>query len=231
MSLTVLAIDTSSATGSVALVRGGETLGEAALTSLPGHSESLLYALTRLLADAGVTLDGVDLLAAGVGPGSFTGLRVGLSAMKGLHLATGTPLLGAPSLLALAMHADRSDRAPLVCAAIDARRGDVFAAVYRAEGGAYAPVVPEQMTRPGALHALLEGLGAPVLCLGDAFFPAAPPLVAALPCMIVPPVPALHLPSAVHVAAIAAARRARGEADLAAGLEPRYVRPVDFKTS
>lgn len=274
MTPTVLAIDTSSATGSVAIVRGGAPIAGVTLTSLPGHSESLLFAISRLLHDAGLTIDGIDLFAAGVGPGSFTGLRVGLSAMKGLHLATGAPLLGVSSLLALAMNAGRHEpkggtasahasrlmpHSSLVCAAIDARRGDVFAAAYRVVKGAFQPVLDEQMTRPPELHGMLEGLGERIVCLGDAFHapgaevrgqktevgkptpdlrprtsdpgPPSAPLVPALPFMEVPPDPVRHLPSAVNVADVAVARHARGESDNVAGLEPRYVRPVDFKTA
>lgn len=267
MSETVLAIDTSSASGSVAIVRGGAPIAGVTLTSLPGHSESLLFSISKLLADAGLTIDDIDLFAAGVGPGSFTGLRVGLSAMKGLHLASGRPLLGVSSLLALAMNSSSlGSPASFVCAAIDARRGDVFAAAYRVDQGRFQQALPEQMTRPPELCGMLEGLGARVLCLGDAFVAQPPdtsherprphvlrcaseygrasqgarqdndpapaaPLVPALPCMDMPPDPALHLPSAVNIAAVAVARHARGESDNVAGLEPRYVRPVDFKTA
>jgi hypothetical protein len=112
------------------------------------------------------------------------------------------------------------------------------------------------MTRPPDLLTMLEGLGGRVLCLGDAFVcqpqavsrhPSArttnpgpqtsdlrsptSALVPSRPFMTVPADPRLHLASAVQVAAIAAARHARGESDNAAGLEPRYVRPVDFKTA
>ncbi|MBI5526446.1 MAG: tRNA (adenosine(37)-N6)-threonylcarbamoyltransferase complex dimerization subunit type 1 TsaB [Deltaproteobacteria bacterium] len=267
-----LAIDTSSSVGSAALVQDGIPLETATLTSLPGHSESLLYSVTRLLDGAHLSLGEVDLLAAGVGPGSFTGLRVGLAAMKGLHHATGKPLLGVSSLLALAMNAMRQEaggtrreartvnsvshasrltlHARNVCAAIDARRGDVFAAVYRLDGVALAPFMSEQMTRPEALLEELERLGAEVICVGDAFvaqpsatshqpsagrrpalMPHASCLVPGRPFMHIPSDESLHFPSAANVASIAARRFERGETDNAAALEPRYVRPVDFKTA
>jgi tRNA threonylcarbamoyladenosine biosynthesis protein TsaB len=262
----------------VALVRDGVPIHTATLESLPGHSETLLYVISRLLDGANLTLDDVDLLAAGVGPGSFTGLRVGLAAMKGLHLSTGKPLLGVSSLLALSMNATGQPSAMshqpsagaarnsqlanlncrLACAAIDARRGDVFAAVYRflpppaGEASILHPssfilhpsaVLPEQMTRPEALIAELEKLREDVVCLGDAFIsqPKAmsheptdggrPVLMPRRPFMRIPPDGSLHFPSAVNVALVAVRRFERGETDNPAALEPRYVRPVDFKTS
>jgi tRNA threonylcarbamoyladenosine biosynthesis protein TsaB len=229
-----LAIDTSSAVGSVAIVKDGEAISEKRLTSLPGHSESLLITIRQMLDHAGLTTRDICLLAAGNGPGSFTGLRVGLATMKGLHLSTGAPLLAAPSLLALAMNLDvSSNPPPFVCAAIDARRGDVFAAVYRFEGGGATKVIEEKMARPDGVIADLSALGTEVLCLGDAFIPPARgeavPLLGATGRMIVPAEGSLHFPSAVNVARIAGRRLAGGEIDDAASIEPRYVRPVDFK--
>ena len=234
----VLAIDTSSPVGSLAITGAGAVVTRS-LTTLPGHSESLLYTIREMLDSTGLAPADIELLAAGVGPGSFTGLRVGLAAMKGLHLSLGRPLLGAPSLLALAMNA--MDPAPgglphiggeTVCAASDARRGDIFTAVFAFDGRSVAGIVGEQMTRPETLVAQLESLGRRVVCVGDAFLPrTGGAMIGRRDFMQIPEGTAVHYPSAVNVAAIALNRLELGEHDDAGALEPRYVRPVDYQKS
>ncbi|HEY6552329.1 MAG TPA: tRNA (adenosine(37)-N6)-threonylcarbamoyltransferase complex dimerization subunit type 1 TsaB, partial [Vicinamibacteria bacterium] len=91
----ILAVDTTSALGSVALVDGSVVQGEEHLAEAETPSVSLLPAIERLLADTGLDSFQLDAFAAAVGPGSFTGLRVGLSTVQGLALAAGRPCLGA----------------------------------------------------------------------------------------------------------------------------------------
>lgn len=126
----VLAIDTSTLTGSIALVEDEIVRAESALFMQGAHSAVVTESIRALVAQSKVTLDAIDVFAAGLGPGSFTGVRIGVAIVKGFGLATGRPVHGKNSLDLLAAQAIGA-RGPVV-AAIDARRNEVFFAVYEA---------------------------------------------------------------------------------------------------
>lgn len=132
----VLACDTSTRIGSVALLEYGNVTAEVVFfgTGRDFHSERLLEEIARIFERRGLAPKAVSLFVASLGPGSFTGVRTTLATMKGLAYATGRPLVGVPSLYALAwplLH-----RGQPVLAALDARKGELYAALYDAEGGA-----------------------------------------------------------------------------------------------
>ncbi len=141
----MLGFDTSTRATSVALrLPDGATLearDDPPAGAHPGHATQLLNIAQRLLSDAGVTWRDVDRIAVGLGPGTFTGLRVGVATARGLAQSLGAELVGVPSTLALALPALASARLDTILAAdgadgavlavIDARRGEVFAAVYQ----------------------------------------------------------------------------------------------------
>src|SRR3954464_12646327 len=122
----ILALDTTTRTGSSALVRDGVVLCEAASDPEQSAAQHLPGDLIALLDAAHVGLDAIDVFAVAIGPGSFTGLRVGIATMQGLAFAVGKPLIGVSALAALAAIAG-SGR---VAAWIDAWRGEVYAALY-----------------------------------------------------------------------------------------------------
>lgn len=124
----VLAIDTTSEFGSIALVEGDRVLEEVALDSPEGFAHLVFPAIAALLARHGLELAQLDAFAGAAGPGSFTGVRVGLTAVKGLAEGVGRPAVGVSNLRALAGFGSRALRAPVV----DARRGAVYGAVYDA---------------------------------------------------------------------------------------------------
>ncbi len=130
----VLACDTSTRLGSVALVESGVVTGEVAFhgTARDHHSSRLLEEVARLLGRRGLRLRDVDLFVASLGPGAFTGVRTTLATMKGLAWATGRPLAGVCSLRALAW--PLLGRGVPVLAALDARKGEVYAALYAPDG-------------------------------------------------------------------------------------------------
>ena len=141
----VLAMDTTTERGSVALVSGGEVLGEVRLRSGMGHSTRLMPAIAFLLDGLGLKAPDIEGFAVTAGPGSFTGLRVGLSCVQGLALAGGRPCLGLSTLDVLA--ARIAGAAPTLVAAMDAYRGEVYAGVYDAEArrrGDPVTAVPSQ---------------------------------------------------------------------------------------
>lgn len=129
----VLAVDSSTARESVALVRGERLLGEVRLDTADVASRRLLPSAAFLLDAAGVTPAQLDGLAVAVGPGSFTGLRVGIATVQGLALAAGRPCVGVSTLAALGESGAEAGLA--VAAVLDALRGEVYAALYDAGGG------------------------------------------------------------------------------------------------
>jgi tRNA threonylcarbamoyladenosine biosynthesis protein TsaB len=125
-----LAVDTSAEIGSIALVDGETILEQARLLAPGGFGQTLFGELESLLARQRVRLADIDLYAAASGPGSFTGVRVGLAAIKGLAEVAGKPAVGISNLAALAEFGSAELRAPI----IDARRGEVFAALFDRAG-------------------------------------------------------------------------------------------------
>ena len=128
MSLHVLAIDTTGEFGSIALVGERGVIEEVALDSPDGFAHVLFGEIEGLLARHGLGIEQVDAFASASGPGSFTGVRVGLTAVKGLAEATGRKVVAVSNLEALAWHGSR----PLRAAVLDARRGEVYGGVYDA---------------------------------------------------------------------------------------------------
>ena len=113
----ILTIATATPTGSVALTRGEELLAELVLAPSGSHSDYLVPIIDELLTRSGVVVEEVDAFAAVVGPGAFTGLRVGVSTVKGLALATGKPTIAVSSLQTLAMQAP--DAGLPICAMLE----------------------------------------------------------------------------------------------------------------
>lgn len=124
--MTILALDTTSEYGSVALRSNGKTIAEIAIHSAEGFAHLIFPAIEDVLHRVGAGLTDVNGFAATSGPGSFTGVRVGLSAVKGLAEASGKPAVGISNLQVLSSFGKESRRAVV----LDARRGEVYAAVY-----------------------------------------------------------------------------------------------------
>src|SRR3989442_866207 len=140
----VLAVDTSSERGSVCVADRGEVLGEIRLASSIQYSERLFRSIEFLFQYLPFSLKDIDIFAAARGPGSFTGLRVGLAAMEGFVAAHHNRGAGITTLQALAWKTGVSDA--LIAPMIDARRGDIYGAVYRRArtGDAFDTLIEEQ---------------------------------------------------------------------------------------
>ncbi|HET9551516.1 MAG TPA: tRNA (adenosine(37)-N6)-threonylcarbamoyltransferase complex dimerization subunit type 1 TsaB [Anaeromyxobacteraceae bacterium] len=118
-----------------------------------GHGARLPGALTDLLTACGRRLPDLEAYAVGLGPGSFTGLRIGLATWKGLAYANRRPIAGASSLAAMALAAaPGAGEGALLVPLLDAKKGEVYAGFYRAEGGLVAPVRPDAALGPDALR-------------------------------------------------------------------------------
>jgi tRNA threonylcarbamoyladenosine biosynthesis protein TsaB len=140
-----LAMDCATSSVSLALLKAEEVLDEVYIGPGRHHAEVLLPALETLLLSTEITMKEVDLFACTVGPGSFTGVRTGVSTAKGLALATGKPLVPVSTLEALAMNALPSTG--LVCPLLDARRDQVYAGLYRMGPEGFPQIVmPDRLT-------------------------------------------------------------------------------------
>ena len=219
----LLAVETSTLTGATAVLAGDAVVAECRLNIAVTHSERLLAAVDHVLGAAGLALADVDALAVAVGPGSFTGLRIGLSTMKGLAFATGKPLVGVPTLDALAWNLPFAIHP--VCPVLDAKKGEVYTALYRTGAGhlerltEYEALAPEQLA-----ERLARDVGGPVIFLGDGIGTYADVLRSALGGMARVAPPGNRLPSAVTVGELARAALERGHTADPAALVPIYVR-------
>jgi tRNA threonylcarbamoyladenosine biosynthesis protein TsaB len=219
----ILAVETSTLTGGTALLEGDTVVAECRLSLAVTHSERLLPAVDHVLQASGLRLADVDALAVSVGPGSFTGLRIGLSTMKGLAFATGKPLCGIPTLDALAWGLPFAESP--VCPILDAKKGEVYCALYRTAGGRLERLWDYRVVAPEALAAALaQEQPGPVVFLGDGATPFAPVLRRLLGDAARFAPPAQRLPSAVTVADLARAALERGESMDPAALAPLYLR-------
>jgi tRNA threonylcarbamoyladenosine biosynthesis protein TsaB len=159
-----LAIECATKSIGLALLEDEDVHAELYLRLERHHAEVLLPALDKLFTVAGLTLGCVDLLACTIGPGSFTGLRIGISTIKGLALATGKPVVGVSTLETLAMNALPSPH--LICPMLDARKNQVYAGLYRiGSDGFLAAERPD--TLASAPHLLQELHEEQIVFLGD----------------------------------------------------------------
>jgi tRNA threonylcarbamoyladenosine biosynthesis protein TsaB len=163
--MNILAIETSTLTGSVALVSDDRLLGETTLSVSAQHSERLMPAVEQLLRDANTLPSQVDLFAVAEGPGSFTGLRIGIAAAQGLALAQGKPLIGVSTLQGLALNA--AFHPGLVVPVLNAFRGEVYFGLYRMASGRPMPVQEETVVSLDDFMAFLASQVEPTLVLGD----------------------------------------------------------------
>ena len=153
----LLAFETATAAASVALLRGDSLIAVRALPAERPASETLLPSVIALLAEAGVALAAIEAFAVSVGPGSFTGLRVGVATVKGLAFGGDAAVVAVPTLAALAL---RAMPAPgPIAALLDARRGEVYVAIHDGDP-ADPPRVGPVVLRPEALVEVLAGFGA-----------------------------------------------------------------------
>ncbi len=153
----VLAVETSTMLGGVAVVDDEKGLvAETRLNVKTTHSERLMTAVDNVLKQAELTLQDIDVFGIAIGPGSFTGLRIGLSTVKGLSYATGKKIVTIPTLEAFAWNFPFCPHQ--VCLMLDARRGEVYAAVFKWEEAGFRRMLPETSIRPDDLLSSLEGV-------------------------------------------------------------------------
>ncbi len=151
----ILALDTSSTSGSIALVRDGCLISESNSPDVGTHSEWLMPSIEAMMAASGIAASGIDVVAVSMGPGSFTGLRIGVSIAKGIAWTLGCPIIGVSTLKALALNL--RDTGYVAVPLLDARRSQVYSAVYSFPGGETTPVFEESAL---GIEALLDEISA-----------------------------------------------------------------------
>ena len=224
----LLAIETATADASVALLCGERVLAARAVA--PPASEKLLPVVLALLAEAEVSIDALDAFALAVGPGSFTGLRVGVSTLKGLAFASTQLVVPVPTLAALALRAslEASVGDALVAALLDARRGEVYAALHSGDPADPPRVGPSVLTS-GALVEAIEAQTAGSACfaIGDGCAVAGAALRDRFGARVACLGPALATPGAEAVGRLAVRLLARGAGIRAEALAPLYLRRAE----
>lgn len=225
----ILALDTSSLVGTVAVLADGELRAEWSASVRASHGETLLPQLARALEQAGLALADVDLFAVGLGPGSFTGVRIGVATAKGLALAEQKPLVGVTSLRVLARGMPAG---ALRAVAVDAHKGEVYCALYELdEAGVLRervspfhapPEVSARVLREAAGERTTAIAGSGLARYGAALIEPLGPHFLRAPGYCDVPRAACLAHEAAHLLAH------EGPSDLAL-LEPLYVRPSDAK--
>jgi tRNA threonylcarbamoyladenosine biosynthesis protein TsaB len=216
-----LAIDCATETVGLALLDGEEVLAEFHLGPGRHHAEVLLPALDSLLGLSGIPMEKVDLLACTTGPGSFTGVRMGVSTVKGLALAAGKPIVGVSTLETLAMNAFPVPW--MICPLLDARRDQVYAGLYRmGQGGFPEAVAPERLT--DIAHLLRDLPSERVDFVGDGAVRNRGRILESGPGRCVPEGSGRHRLHASAVGLIGLHRYSRGQVDDPLTFSPKYLR-------
>lgn len=139
--MNILALDTSTSQASVAIISSETVLAESTFTCNRSLSARLVPEIEHLLGLAGLTISDINLFAASIGPGSFTGVRCGVATVQGLALATGKPCAGFSSLAMLSMNFSLASHP--VCALLDARKSEVYAGLYDCSTGTPLPLITD----------------------------------------------------------------------------------------
>jgi len=225
--LYILAIDSATPVAGLALLKEKSVIREEFVNFKKTHSETLMPMVDQVLRESEIGVQDLDAIAVTIGPGSFTGLRIGLAAAKGLSLASGKPLIGVSTLDVLAHNIAFSDS--LICPLLDARKQEVYTAFYDSSGiyplrlTADMACSPEELVNRVQAQAEASARKKVVL-LGDGFNPYAQFFQDALQeCLQVPPAHLL-LPRAAALGSLAWLRAGERDFDDAFTLRPVYVR-------
>lgn len=222
--MNILAVDTATESCSVAIVEGSVLRAEITSVSRKTHSRRLMEMIQAVLETAGMDLADMDGFVAARGPGSFTGLRIGVATIKGLCEATGKPLVGVSNLDALARQAPT--RTSEVWAWIDARRGEVYCCRYGYESDGLKKLTPEDALTPSEALSYLDG---PAVFIGNGAVLHRQMIKEALDDRAIFAPPEAHILRASTLAFMGLERLARNEWDDPVRFVPHYIRKSDAR--
>lgn len=217
----ILAFETSAKAASVALTQEGKLLGESYQNTGLTHSQTLMVMAQDLLRQCGVAISQLDAVAVAKGPGSFTGVRIGVAAAKGLAWGAELPCVGVSSLSAMA--AGLGAWQGYVCPVMDARRSQVYNALFHVDCGKYTRIREDRAISLQELGEDVKNLSQPIFLVGDGSVLCYNTLLEAVPALVLPPEHRMHQ-RAVGVALEAQRMMHEGTIPPAAELVPNYLR-------
>ena len=217
----ILAFETSAKAASVALLENNKLLGESYQNTGLTHSQTLMVMAEDLLKQCGKTVNDITAVAVAEGPGSFTGVRIGVAAAKGFAWGRQLPCYGISTLESMAVSLGIYDGH--ICACMDARRAQVYNALFYVNRGVLSRVTEDRAIALSELKTDLERIDGPIYLVGDGAELTHRTLAAEIPGLILPPEHRLHQ-RAVGVALLAAKKMEAGESGDGAALQPNYLR-------
>lgn len=161
----ILSVDSSAKTASVAVTEGTTLLSECFVNAGLTHSRTLMPMVNNALSQADLKIENIDAICVNAGPGSFTGIRIGVAAVKGLALATDKPCSGVSTLESIAYNFIDEDA--IICAAMDARCNQVYAALFNVENGIVSRICDDYAVPICELAEEISKLGKTVILSGD----------------------------------------------------------------
>ncbi len=222
----ILGIETATMTGGVALMNEERLISEYTLNVRTTHTARLMPALDLILKDSCIDKREIDGIAISMGPGSFTGLRIGMATAKGLALGLDIPLVGIPTLDALARNIPFA--AYQICPVLDAKKKEVYVSLLRYEGDVLVKQTPYQVMPPADL---VKQIHEKTIFLGDALDAYGELISEELGDLAVFAPDAQRLPRAAIVAEIGLSKLKAGEHLDIASSEPIYIRASDAEIS
>ena len=217
----ILAFETSAKAASVALTQEGKLLGESYQNTGLTHSQTLMVMAQDLLQQCGVAISQLDAVAVAKGPGSFTGVRIGVAAAKGLAWGAELPCVGVSTLSAMAVGLGAWQG--YVCPVMDARRSQVYNALFHVDCGKYTRIRDDRAISLQELGEDVKNLSQPIFLVGDGSVLCYNTLLKAVPALVLPPEHRMHQ-RAVGVALEAERMMHEGAIPPAAELVPNYLR-------
>ena len=217
----ILAFETSAKAASAALLEDGKLLAESYQNTGLTHSQTLMVMAENLLRQCGKTVADVSAVAVAAGPGSFTGVRIGVAAAKGLAWGAELPCVGVSTLSAMAVGLGAWQG--YVCPVMDARRSQVYNALFHVDCGKYTRIRDDRAISLQELGEDVKNLSQPIFLVGDGSVLCYNTLLEAVPALVLPPEHRMHQ-RAVGVALEAQRMMHEGAIPPAAELVPNYLR-------